>query len=120
MEIIDSSDTFFEIGTSTLKLNARLLLEKIGVNLSKLPNKIVIEGHTDSRPFVGDGTGYTNFELSADRANSARSALTLSNFNESQIVEVRGYADRRLRDPNDPFNKTNRRISIIVKFSENK
>lgn len=120
IEIIDSSDIFFEIGTSTLKPNAKHLLEKIGDNLSKLKNKIVLEGHTDSRPYAGDGTGYTNYELSADRANAARGALTQSEMNEKQIDEIRGYADKRLRDKDDPFNKINRRISIIVKFSEDK
>jgi len=80
----------------------------------------VLEGHTDSRPYAGDGTGYTNYELSADRANAARGALTQSEMNEKQIDEIRGYADKRLRDKDDPFNKINRRISIIVKFLEDK
>jgi chemotaxis protein MotB len=119
IEIIDSSDIFFEIGTSTLKPNAKHLLEKVGNNLAKLKNKVVLEGHTDSRPY-SNRTGYTNYELSADRANSARAALTLSDMKEDQIDEIRGYADKRLRDKNDPFNKINRRISIIVKFSGDK
>ncbi len=60
----------------------------------------------------------TNFELSADRANAARRALTQSALKPSQIYEVRGYADRRLRDKNDPYNVVNRRISIIVKYKD--
>ncbi|HVO75805.1 MAG TPA: OmpA family protein, partial [Ignavibacteriaceae bacterium] len=120
IELSESNDNiFFEIGTATLKEKARLLLEKIGNYLSKLPNKLIIEGHTDSRPYSGDGSGYTNFELSADRANSARRALAVSNPSLlNQIEEIRGYADKKLRDQNDPFNVVNRRISIIVKFTE--
>jgi len=85
-----------------------------------LPNSIVLEGHTDSRPFNNGRAGYTNFELSSDRANAARSALTQSNLKELQIVEIRGYADRHLRDPEDPYSLVNRRISIIVKYLEQK
>jgi chemotaxis protein MotB len=119
IELSESNQNiFFEIGTATLKDRARLLLEKIGNYLSKLPNKIILEGHTDARPYSGDGSGYTNFELSADRSNSARRALTVSNTSlKQQIVEIRGHADTKLRDVNDPFNVVNRRISIIVKFS---
>ncbi len=118
IEIMDSDeDLFFEVGTSTLKPNAKLLLKEIGDNLSTLPNKIVVEGHTDARPYSGNGSHMTNFELSADRANAARRALTQSTLKPSQIYEVRGYADRRLRDKEDPYNVVNRRISIIVKYS---
>ncbi len=119
IELIDSSkDLFFEIGTAKLTKEAELILKKIGDELSKIPNKVIIEGHTDARPYSNDGTGYTNFELSADRANSARRALTQGNMTPSQIFEVRGYADRELRDKADPFNFVNRRISIIVKYSD--
>ncbi len=118
IEIMDSDeDLFFEVGTSTLKANAKLLLREIGDNLSTLPNLIVVEGHTDARPYSGDGSSMTNFELSADRANAARRALTQSALKQSQIYEVRGYADRRLRDKKDPYSVVNRRISIIVKYT---
>lgn len=120
IELIDSeSDLFFKIGTSTLNSKAELFLEKIGKRLAKLPNKIVVEGHTDSRPFVGSGAGYSNFELSTERANSARRALFKGGLPEEQFEEVRGYADRILKDPNDPFDAINRRISIIIKFINN-
>ncbi len=118
IEIMDSNDDlFFEVGTSTLKANAKSLLKEIGDNISTLPNLIVVEGHTDVRPFSGNGIGMTNFELSAERANSARRALTASELKPERIYEVRGYADRRLRDKDDPYNIVNRRISIIVKYS---
>ncbi len=119
IEILDSSkDLFFEIGTAKLTSEAELLLKKIGDELEKIPNKIIIEGHTDARPYSNDGNGYTNFELSADRANSARRAMISGDLTASHIFEVRGYADRELRDPSDPFSFLNRRISIIVKYSD--
>ncbi len=118
IEIIDSAeDIFFEIGTAQLKPATVKLLQKIGDHISTLPNKIAIEGHTDARPYHGkNNSGYTNYELSADRANSARRALLGSRLSINQIDEIRGYADKRLRDKNDPYNIVNRRISIIVKY----
>lgn len=117
IELIDSAnDVFFEIGTAELKPEARRILLKIGAEISKLKNKIIIEGHTDSRQYRNDGTGYTNFELSADRANSAKRALVAGGVSEKQIDEIRGYADTRLRDPKDPYSYVNRRISITLKY----
>jgi chemotaxis protein MotB len=119
IEIVESAkEFFFEIGTAKLTPQADLLLRKIGDQLAKLPNKITIEGHTDARPYSNDGKGYTNFELSADRANAARRALIESSLKDSQIFSVKGYADRVLRDKSDPYNFVNRRISIIVKYSD--
>ncbi len=118
IELLESAkDVFYEVGTAKLKSEAKKLIESIGRQLSKLTNKIVIEGHTDSRPYSGNGLGYTNFELSSDRANSARRALLLGGLNDKQIEEIRGYADRKLRNKNDPFSASNRRVSILVKFS---
>lgn len=118
IELLDSDDdVFFEIGTAQLKPPAKKLLTKIATQLEKINNKVVLEGHTDSRPYSGDLTGYSNFELSADRSNSARRELVKSGLDEKSIVEIRGYADRHLRIPSDPYSTQNRRISIIVKFS---
>jgi chemotaxis protein MotB len=119
IELIDSAnDIFFEIGTSEMKLKAKKLLLKIGMEISKLKNKIIVEGHTDSRQFHNIGTGYTNFELSSERALSAKRELVVGGLQEKQIDEVRGYADTRLRDPNDPYSFVNRRISITVKYNK--
>ena len=120
IEMLESKDNFFfEIGSAKLNPSAEHMLEKIGAELSKLPNKVILEGHTDSRPYPNaDVTGYSNYELSADRANSARRAIIKGGFDMSHIDEVRGYADKRLRDPKDPYNLVNRRISIIVKYAE--
>lgn len=117
IELIDSdNDLFFQVGTPELNNKAEKLLEKIGGKLAKLPNKIIVEGHTDSRPYMGHGRGYSNFELSTERANSARRALLKGGLPEGRFEEVRGYADRVLKDKNDPFNPVNRRISIILKY----
>ncbi len=79
----------------------------------KLPNKIAIEGHTDARPY--GRPDYSNWELSADRANAARRALAEFGLDESRISQVRGFADQRLLKKDDPDNPSNRRISIIVR-----
>lgn len=118
IELIDSKDDiFFEIGTAQLKEAPKKLLQKIATQLSIINNRIVIEGHTDSRPYSGAMTGYSNFELSADRSNSARRVLVGAGLEDRRIDEIRGYADRKLRNADDPYDVKNRRISIIVKFS---
>lgn len=89
------------------------LLKVLATELEKLPNKIVIEGHTDSSPF--GRPDYSNWELSADRANAARRILTDSGLDSGRISQVRGFADQRLLLKNDPTNPSNRRISIIVR-----
>jgi len=117
IELIDNEkDLFFDIGNVTLNKKAELFLEQIGKKLAKLPNKIVVEGHTDSRPFTSNGAGYSNFELSTERANSARRALFKGGLPEARFEEVRGYADRILKDKDNPFSAVNRRISIIIKY----
>lgn len=119
IEIMESNnDAFFEVGTASLKGSAREILITIGKQMKELNNKIVVEGHTDARPFPNGSNGYSNYELSADRANSARRVLIESGLASNQVDEIRGYADNRLRDPKNPFDIVNRRISIIVKFSQ--
>jgi len=88
-----------------------LLAEQLG----KLPNNILIEGHTDSRPFASGGP-YGNWELSVDRANSSRQLMEATGLREGQVTQVRGYADRRLRVAEDPNDPKNRRISVIVQY----
>ncbi|RMD48332.1 MAG: chemotaxis protein MotB [Ignavibacteria bacterium] len=121
IELIDNGQNiFFDLGSSHLKPQAENLLQHIGHKLSQIDNPIVIEGHTDSRKFVRQDNKYTNFELSADRANAARRALLEGGLDVNQIDEIRGYADRRLRDPEHPTSFVNRRTSIIIKYSEKK
>ena len=119
IELTDSeSDIFFEIGTADMKKDAKKLLQKIGAEISKMPNSIIVEGHTDSRQFNNIGTGYSNFELSSERALAAKRALVAGGLREKQIDEVRGYADTRLRNEENPLSFMNRRISITVKFNK--
>jgi chemotaxis protein MotB len=83
------------------------------------PNGLVIEGHTDAHPFrnAGPSRGYGNWELSADRANAARRLLHTCGLRPEQVVEVRGFADRKLLTPGQPDDPKNRRISMAVKFT---
>ncbi|MGA9121602.1 MAG: flagellar motor protein MotB [Bacteroidota bacterium] len=120
IELIEKSESyFFDVGTSDIKPDAAAILGIIAREVKSLPNKLVVEGHTDSRQYARVD-GYSNFELSADRANSARRILVKEGVAQGQIDQVRGYADTRLRDRNDPFDITNRRISILVKYNAEK
>jgi chemotaxis protein MotB len=117
IELLEKSESFFfDVGTTTLKPEAKEILTIIAQELGKLPNHIVIEGHTDGRPYSAEGD-YSNFELSAERANTARRVLVAHGVSQKQIDEVRGYADTKLRNQTDPYDVTNRRISILVKFA---
>jgi chemotaxis protein MotB len=119
IELTDSeNDIFFDLGTSALKERAVKLIHKIGSEISKMPNKIIVEGHTDSRQYNNIGTGYTNFELSSERALAAKRALVTGGLKEKQIDEIRGYADTHLRNTQNPLSSTNRRISFTVKFNK--
>jgi chemotaxis protein MotB len=114
IELLESEPgTFFESGSPVPSANGRELLIALAGELGKLPNKISLEGHTDAKPFVG-GTTYGNWELSADRANAARRLMQQNGVRQDQVVQVRGYADQRLRKPNNPEDPSNRRISLIV------
>ena len=107
-----SEGLFFDIGKAKLKPEAVRLLKLIASHLAALPNKVVVEGYTDARPYAS--SGYSNWDLSVDRANSAREVLEESGLAKDQIREVRGFADRKLRLPSKPFDYANRRVSILV------
>ena len=104
---------FFETGNPRPTEAGTELIRLLGGELLKLPNKVAIEGHTDSTPY--GRTDYSNWELSADRANSARRILTGAGVNDDRISQVRGFADQRLLLKAEPNNPSNRRISIIVR-----
>ena len=104
---------FFQSGNSIPTAAAKQLISAFATELSKLGNALTIEGHTDSRPF-GHAGGYSNWELSTDRANAARRIMESSGVKAEQITQVRGYADRRLRKPETPTDAANRRVSMIV------
>jgi chemotaxis protein MotB len=104
---------FFETGNPRPTEAGSELLKLLSAELLKLPNKVAIEGHTDSTPY--GRTDYSNWELSADRANSARRILTAAGVSDDRISQVRGFADQRLLLKKEPNNPSNRRISIIVR-----
>ncbi|HXS94289.1 MAG TPA: flagellar motor protein MotB [Candidatus Limnocylindrales bacterium] len=106
---------FFESGRGAPSEAGTELLTRLAQELGKLPNHLLIEGHTDSKPYGSGGT-YTNWELSTDRANSARRIMESNGIRPEQIVQVRGFADRALRHPEDPAHPSNRRISVIVQY----
>ena len=115
--IEDKSGTFFQSGSAKLSQSGQELLNMLAGQLKPLPNKLLLEGHTDAQPYSSD-EGYTNWELSADRANSARRLLQQDGVGKSQISQVRGYADQLLRVKNNPMDPSNRRISLIVQWVE--
>jgi chemotaxis protein MotB len=90
------------------------VLTIIAQELSKLDNAVAIEGHTDRLPYSASRQ-YTNWELSADRANAARRVLQEAGLREEQLAEVRGFASTHLRLPENPLAAQNRRISIVVR-----
>jgi chemotaxis protein MotB len=108
-------DGFFDSGSAMVKAPTVEMLKVIAAQLGELPNQVAVEGHTDSRPYSMDSPGYTNWELSADRANAARRILEISGIRPRQIDAVRGFADTRLRKPEEPLDAGNRRISIVVR-----
>lgn len=110
----DKNGTFYETGSAHLSTSGQELLALLASELKTLPNQLLIEGHTDANPYTSDAN-YSNWELSADRANSARRLLQQSGVRSDQVTQVRGYADQFLRVKNDPYDSSNRRISILVK-----
>jgi chemotaxis protein MotB len=106
--------TFYESGSAHLSASGQELLALLAGELKTLPNSLLIEGHTDAAPYSSE-TGYSNWELSADRANAARRLLQQDGVRADQVTQVRGYADQMLRVKGKPYDPSNRRISILVK-----
>jgi chemotaxis protein MotB len=116
IELMESEKgTFFELGSPRPTPALVELLQVLAEELGKLPNKISIEGHTDSKPYSATNT-YDNWDLSSERANAARRLMQEKGVREDQISQVRGFADQRLRLPKEPENPSNRRISMIVQY----
>jgi chemotaxis protein MotB len=114
IELIDSKDgTFFDNASAVLKPATERILAIIGRELSTLGRPVVLEGHTDSRPYANTD-GYTNWELSADRANAARRQMQRTGLERRLVRAVRGLADTQLAVADDPLNPRNRRVSILV------
>ncbi len=104
---------FFGMASSTPTAAMKKTLEVIAQELTPLRNGVIIEGHTDAAQYAGM---YSNWELSSDRANAARRILEASGLDPSRVVQVRGMADRELRNPENPLDPRNRRITIMLPF----
>lgn len=114
IQIVDAQNRpMFDIGSARLRDYTQAILHELAPYLSSVPNRISITGHTDIRPYPGQG-GYSNWELSADRANAARRALVSSGLPDEKIARVVGLASSVLFDRADPQNPINRRISIVI------
>lgn len=109
--------TFFQLGSATPTPELKVLLKVLSEQLGKLPNKVSIEGHTDSKPYSQHGS-YDNWDLSTDRANAARRMMQELGIRNDQISQVRGYADQQLRLPLKPEDSSNRRITLVVQNVE--
>ena len=103
----------FDLGSARLQPYFEDILLAMAETIRQVPNKISISGHTDAKPYAGNGD-FGNWELSANRANAARRALVAGGYPEGQIAQVVGYASARLFDDKDPLNPVNRRIDIVV------
>jgi chemotaxis protein MotB len=112
--IEDKNGVFYQSGSPQLSGSGQVLLTLLATELKTLPNSLLIEGHTDATQYSTDAN-YSNWELSADRANSARRLLQQGGVRSDQVTQVRGYADQFLRVKNNPYDPSNRRISILVK-----
>jgi chemotaxis protein MotB len=108
------SRPMFASGSAQMQPYSRDILREIGKALNDVPNRIGISGHTDSQPYSGGSTGYSNWELSADRANAARRELSVGGLDESRVLRVVGLSSAVLFDAENPKNPMNRRISIVV------
>jgi len=118
IELMESEKgTFFESGRPEPTAYGKEMLVALANELGKLPNKVSLEGHTDARPYAGLAN-YSNWELSTDRANASRRLMMQNGLREDQVNEVRGFADQRLRNPKNPDDASNRRISLIVRYLE--
>jgi chemotaxis protein MotB len=116
IELSESANgTFFDTGSTKLKPDGAELLITLAQELGSLPNKLSMEGHTDSQPYAPSAT-YGNWELSADRANAARRVMQAHGIRADQVTQVRGFADQHLRRPEAPLDPANRRISLIVQY----
>lgn len=118
IQIVDAQNRpMFDVGSAQLKDYTVAILHELAPYLKSVPNRISIIGHTDAKPYAGV-RGYTNWELSADRANAARRALVAAGLPEDKINRIVGLADSAPMDRAEPLSPINRRISIIVMNQE--
>lgn len=115
IQIVDEQNRpMFALASAQLQPYARQILFEIGKMLNGVPNKISLSGHTDAAAYGRGEKGYSNWELSADRANASRRELVAGGMDESKMLRVVGLSSAVLFDKKDPLNPVNRRISIII------
>jgi len=115
IQIVDEKNRpMFDSGGAELKPYTRDILRQIGKALNGVSNRISLAGHTDAAPYSGGTGGFSNWELSANRANASRRELIAGGMDDNKVLRVVGLASTLLFDRNDPLNPVNRRISIIV------
>jgi chemotaxis protein MotB len=115
IQIVDEKNRpMFALAKADLATYTRDILREIGKTLNDVPNKISLSGHTDATPYASGEKSYSNWELSADRANASRRELIAGGMDESKMLRVVGLSSAVLLDKEDPYNPINRRISIIV------
>jgi chemotaxis protein MotB len=110
----DQKRPMFDSGSATVKPYMREILQEIGIALLDVENKISLDGHTDRSSYANAARGYSNWELSADRANASRRELAAAGMPEEKLARVVGMASSLLLDPENPLSPSNRRISILV------
>jgi chemotaxis protein MotB len=115
IQIVDEQNRpMFAIGSAQLQAYTREILREIAKVVNEVPNRLSLSGHTDATPYSGGERGYSNWELSADRANAVRRELLAGGMEESRITRVVGLSSSVLLDQQDPYDPINRRVSIIV------
>jgi chemotaxis protein MotB len=115
IQIVDEQNRpMFASGSAVVQPTMRELLQEIGKVLTEVPNRLTLEGHTDAMPFPGGAAGYSNWELSSDRANASRRELVAGGLADERVLRVQGLASSQPLDTADPRAASNRRISIIV------
>ena len=115
IQIVDEQNRpMFDTSSAELKAYTRVILREIGKALNAVPNKLSLSGHTDAAQFGGGDKGFSNWELSANRANASRRELIAGGMDEHKVLRVVGLASTVLFDKNDPLSSINRRISIVV------
>ncbi|MDP2154668.1 MAG: flagellar motor protein MotB, partial [Sulfuricella sp.] len=115
IQIVDEKNRpMFDLGSAHMKSYTVQILQAIGIMLNEVPNRISLSGHTDATPYFSGERGYSNWELSADRANSSRRELIAGGMAESKMLRVVGLSSAVMLDNKDPNNPINRRISLIV------
>ncbi len=115
IQIIDEKNRpMFDSSSAELKPYSKVILREIGKALNSVPNKVSFSGHTDAAQFSGGEKGFSNWELSANRANASRREMISGGMDENKVLRVVGLSSTVLFDKNDPLSPSNRRINIVV------